>query len=146
MVQVLFRTQRQHCRHPCLRCLEAPWPTKSHVLKFCATFRAVAILVKRDRHTQRQRDRQSCRGPSVSQQQPYRGGSHKGVRAALGFSCLWSVRIILMKDRLFPPIPGLLPSSLHILSNLKRHQTGEKGRAWVTCQGLPSPEGRPKHQ
>lgn len=37
-----------------------------------------------------------------------------------------------MKDRLLPPIPGLLPSPFTSVSNLKRDLSGEWGRAWVT--------------
>lgn len=95
---------------------------ESHIMKSCAIFRAVATLVKRDRQTQRQRDRQSCRGPSASQQQPYGGG----VRAALGFSCRWSVRIILMKDRLFHLFQGFSPPPSTSVSNLKKDQIGER--------------------
>lgn len=59
----------------------------------------------------------------------------KGIRGALGFSCHWRVRIILMKDRLFPPIPELLPSPFHMRLQFKERPNrgkGERGRAWVT--------------
>lgn len=38
-----------------------------------------------------------------------------------------------MKDKLFPPIPGLLQSPFHIHLQFKEDQTGkgERGRAWV---------------
>lgn len=66
---------------------------------------------------------------------PMEEANIKGVTAALGFSCYWSVRIILMKDRLFPPIPGLLPSPFHMRLQFKERPNrgkGERGRAWVT--------------
>lgn len=62
------------------------------------------------------------------------GANIRGARAALGFSCHWTVRIILMKDRLFPPIPGLLPSPFHIRLQFKERPNrgkGEGGRARV---------------
>ena len=72
----------------------------------------------------------------------------KGVRAALGFSCHGSVRIILMKGRLFPPIPGRLPSPFHIRLQFKARPNRGKGQSpgHGSCRGLPSPEGRPRNQ
>lgn len=51
-----------------------------------------------------------------------------------------------MKDRLFPPIPGLLPSPFHIRLQFKERPNRGKGQnlGHGSCQGLPLPEGRPK--
>lgn len=131
MVQALFRTQLQCCGHLPFACPRVSWHTGFNILCY---FQSGGNSGK-ERQTHTKAVRQAVlQGPSVSQQQPCTGGQQKGRGAALGFSCHCSVRIILMKDKLFPPIPGLLQSPFHIhlqFKEIPNRGRGERGRAWV---------------
>lgn len=136
----------------CFGCRGVPQPKASCNSNSPATFRAVATLVKRDRHTHKGSETGRAAGALLgNSSSPTEEANIKGSRAAWGFSCHRGVRIILMKDRLLPPIPGLLPSPFHIRLQFKEKPKrgeergkGEKGQSLGhgSCQGLPSPEGR----
>lgn len=103
----------------------------------------MATLVNRDRQTQRQRDRQSCRGPSASQQQSYGGGRHEGRQSSLGLFLPLECADNPNEGQAVPPIPGLFPSPFHIRLQFKERPNrgkGERGRAWVTHHA-----GDPRH-
>lgn len=126
------------CRRLCFGCRGVPQPMASCNSNSPATFRAVATLVKRDRHTHKGSETGRAAGALLgNSSSPTEEANIKGSRAAWGFSCHRGVRIILMKDRLLPPIPGLLPSPFHIRLQFKERpkrggEKGKRGRAWVT--------------